>query len=311
MKRQMLIGVATAALLSGCGDGGEQYKREADTLRTEISGLRSELSKATEHLKQLESENFELKQTPQVLLAKVRALIGAKDEAAAKLAQDDLTARHPGSPEDLVGRGLYSDMIKAREASEKELARLASLGFKAIPIKSVFEGSSSTVDLKSAQIANTWKFNDHGDEYEYRTADRGTKYVTAQVVYSSRDNAPKLIPIALYSSQAGKLKRVGVMDFEFVSWKSYATFLGNYHDTGNDFANSERIRFSMGLQVKSEDMSKPMYVVASKTGCADRSEDRFGNPPVKYSIYSCSSFPELLSVEDFSKGELGIIKRLD
>lgn len=311
MKRQMLIGVVTAALLSGCGDGGEQYKREADTLRTEIGGLRSELSKATEQLKQLESENFELKQTPQVLLAKVRALTEAKDEANAKLAQDELTVRHPGSPEILVGRGLYSDMIKAREAKEKESARLASLGFKAIPIKNVFAGNSTTVDLKSAQIGSTWKFNDHGDEYEYRTADRGTKYVTAQVVYSSRDNAPKLIPMAVYSSVAGKLKRVGVMAFEFVSWKNYATFLGNYHDTGNDFANSERIRFSMGLQVKNEDLSKPLYLVAAKTGCADRSEDRFGNPPVKYYTYSCNSFPDVLSVEDFSKGELGIIKRLD
>ena len=109
----------------------------------------------------------------------------------------------------------------------------------------------------------------------------------------------------------GELKRVGVMGFEFVSWKNYATFLGNYHDTGNDFANSERIRFSMGLQVKNEDLSKPLYLVAAKTGCADRSEDRFGNPPVKYYTYSCNSFPDVLSVEDFSKGELGIIKRLD
>lgn len=311
MKHPMLVGVVAAAFLSGCGDGGEQYKREAETLRSEAVGLRSELEKANDKLKLLESENAELKQTPQILLLSIRELINNNEEGQAKLAVDKLLSRYPDSSEALAGQKLYSDLLKERTAKEREKERLASLGFKAVQAKSSFAGDSSSVNIQSAQIGSTWKFNDHGDEYEYRTADRGAKYITAQVVYSAKENNPKLIPIAVYSAEGRKLKLLGIMSFEFVSWKNYATFLGNYHDNGNDFAKTERIRFSMGLQVKSESISRPLYLVANKVGCAIRSEDRFGNPPVGYSTYACSSFPKELSVEDFSRGEIGLIKRLD
>lgn len=63
--------------------------------------------------------------------------------------------------------------------------------------------------------------------------------------------------------------------------------LGNYHDDANDFAHKTSIRFSMGLQVPIEAITKPLYIVASSSGCADRSSERFGNPPVSYSTYSC------------------------
>lgn len=311
MKYPILIVMATVVLLSGCGDGGEQFKKDADKLRSENIGLRADLDVANGKLKLLESENFTLKQTPLVMLGSVRELIVANDENKAQEALDQLIARHPDSSEVVTGRKLLADAVKERESREKEKARIASLGFKAIPVKNSFAGNSSTVNLQSAQLGGTWKFNDHGDSYEYRTADRGSKYVIAQVVYSSRENSPKLLPLAVYSTVGGKLKKLGVMGFEFVSWQSFATFLGNYHDGGNDFANSERIRFAMGLQIKNEDISKPLYIVGGKTGCAERSEDRFGNPPVNYSIYSCESFPQELTVEDFTKGELGIVKRFD
>jgi hypothetical protein len=102
------------------------------------------------------------------------------------------------------------------------------------------------------------------------------------------------------------------MGFEFVRWSSYATFLGNYHDDGNDFAHTASIKFSMGLQVDNGAISKPLYIVASSIGCANRSSNRFGNPPVSYYTYDCDkAAPSVLHAGDFKDGRFGLVKRID
>lgn len=301
-----------AILLAGCGDGGEVYKKEAESLRSDIESLRTEITAAQGKISQLEHENKILKETPHVFLAQVSKAVDGGDEDAAKRALESLTARYADSPEAATGRGLFQKMVEDREAREKEERRLATLGMKAISVKGTFTGDDSTVTLQSAQITGQWSFNDHGDEYEYRSAERDSRYITAKVTYSSKSKDPRLVPLIVYASNGGELKRLGVMGFEFVRWKNYATFLGNYHDNGNDFAHTASIRFSMGLQVQSEDISKPLYIVASSVGCAARSSDRFGRPPVRYMTYSCDkAAPNTLRASDFKDGLFGVVKRID
>lgn len=300
--------VCLAIFLTGCGDGGEVYKKEAESLRSEIESLRAEITAAQGKISQLEHENKTLKETPHVFLAQVRKAIDGGDEDAAKRALESLTARYADSPEAATGSGLFQKMVEDREAREKEARRLAALGMKAIPVKGTFTGDDSTVTLQSAQITGQWSFNDHGDEYEYRSAERGSRYITAKVTYSSKSKNPRLVPLIVYASNGGELKRLGVMGFEFVRWKNYATFLGNYHDDGNDFAHTESIRFSTGLQVQSEDISKPLYIVASSVGCAERNSDRFGRPPVRYMTYSCDkAAPNTLRASDFNGGRFVVV----
>lgn len=310
MKRAMLVGV-TAVLLNGCGDSGEKYRHEAEGLRSDVQQLQSRLALAEGRLKELETENTTLKESPYVLLANVRSFVEKGQEPEAKSAVDVLSRRYPDSAEALAARNIFSAMVSKRETKEKESARLAALGFKGLPVSSVFVGDTSSVNMVSAKVGGTWRFNDHGNEYEYREPERGAQYVTAQVTYSSKQKDPNLLAMAVYSARDGKLKQLGQMGFEFVKWESYATFLGNYHDSGNDFSHSEKIRFSMGVQVQKEELIKPLYIIAAKKGCASRSSDRFGRPPVQYLTYSCQTLPSELTVADFAGGNYGILKRFD
>ncbi|MEB6589337.1 MULTISPECIES: hypothetical protein [Pseudomonas] len=311
MRNGLLVS-CVALSLSGCGDGGEVYKKQAESLRADVKSLQAEVSAAKGRIARLEQENAALKETPPVLLAEVRKAVDAGDEPTAKAALGSLTSRYPDSPEAAIGNGLLQKMVKDREAKEQEERRLAALGMKAIPVKASFTADDSAVSLQSAQVAGQWSFNDYGDQYEYRSAERGSRYITAKVTYSSKSKDPRLAPLIVYASNGGELKRLGVMGFEFVSWSSYATFLGNYHDDANDFAHKASIRFSMGLQVPNEAIIKPLYIVASSSGCADRSSNRFGNPPVSYSTYSCDqAAPAVLRANDFKEGKFGIVKRID
>lgn len=310
--RKDLIVTCLALSLTGCGDGGETYKKEAEDLRSDVKSLQAEITAAKGRIAQLEQENTTLKETPPVLLAHVRKAYDSGDEAATRAALASLTSRYPDSAEAATGSGFLQKMVKDREAKEQEARRLAALGMKAIPVKGSFTADDSSVSLQSAQITGQWSFNDHGDEYEYRSAERGSKYITAKVTYSSKSKNPRLAPLVVYASNGGELKRLGVMGFEFVSWSSYATFLGNYHDDANDFAHKANIRFSMGLQVPNEAITKPLYIVASSSGCADRRSDRFGRPPVSYATYSCDqAAPDVLRATDFNEGRFGIVTRID
>lgn len=301
-----------ALSLTGCGDGGEAYRKQAESLRGDISSLQAQIAAAKTRITQLEQENKTLKETPAVFLAQVRKAVDAEDETTAKAVLASLTSRYADSAEAAIGNGLVQKMVKDREAKEQEERRLAALGMKAIPVKGSFTADDSAVSLQSAQVASQWSFNDHGDKYEYRSAERGSRYITAKVTYSSKSKDPRLAPLIVYASNGGELKRLGVMGFEFVSWSSYATFLGNYHDDANDFAHKASIRFSMGLQVPNEAITKPLYIVASSSGCADRSSDRFGRPPVSYATYSCDqAAPAVLRASDFKEGRFGIVKRID
>lgn len=310
--RKGLVVFCLALSLTACGDGGEAHKKQAESLRAQVASLEADISAAKGRITQLEKENSILKETPSVLLAQVRKAVNSADEAAAKTALISLTARFADSAEVSTGNGLVLKMVKDRESKEQEARRLAALGMKAIPVKGSFTADDSTVSLQSAQIADQWSFNDHGGEYEYRSAERGSRYITARVSYSSKSKDPRLAPLIVYAANGGELKRLGIMGFEFVRWSSYATFLGNYHDTANDFAHTANIRFSMGLQIPTDAITKPLYIVASSSGCSDRSSDRFGNPPVSYSTYGCDkAAPDVLHASDFKEGRFGIVKRID
>jgi hypothetical protein len=307
-----LILACCAVPLAGCGNDAEKYKQQAASLHSAVEALQREVAASQSKITRLEEENKLLKETSSVLLAQVKKAADSGDEAALKNSLALLTSRYPDSPEAAAGTGLLQNMVKDREAMEQEERRLAALGMKAIPVKTTFTADDSAVALQSAQIGSQWSFNDHGGEYEYRTSERGSRYITASVAYSSKSKDPKLAPLIVYASNGGELKRLGVMGFEFVRWSSYATFLGNYHDDGNDFAHTARIRFTMGLQVENGAISKPLYIVASSIGCAERSTDRFGNPPVRYMTYSCDkAAPDVLHASDFKDGRFGIVKRID
>ncbi|MFJ4394439.1 hypothetical protein ACIPZG_06220 [Pseudomonas sp. NPDC089395] len=153
--RNDLVVACLVLSLTGCGDGGEAYKKQAESLRGDVKSLQTQIAAANSRISQLEQENKVLKETPPVSLAQVRKAVDTGNETAAKAALEALTSRYPGSPEAATGSVLLQKMVKDREAKEQEDRRLAALGMKAIPVKSSFTADDSAVSLQSAQVSRS------------------------------------------------------------------------------------------------------------------------------------------------------------
>ena len=98
----------------------------------------------------------------------------------------------------------------------------------------------------------------------------------------------------------------GTFRTEFNRWEDYATYLGNYHDSHNDFAKVNSVKFKLGLQVSDEKLNKPYAIVLMKENVLARHYERFDNPPVSY--VGSADYPSTLSLSDFGSKYV-IVKR--
>ena len=185
------------------------------------------------------------------------------------------------------------------EEKRKEEERIKALGFKAIAEQNSVKIDYNTITLSGISIGSRFTYDSYGDEWYYREADRGSKYVSMQMSVTSSSHNPKLPELAVYSISGDKMKYVA-------RWKDYGAYLGNYHDYSNDFAKVSTVRFKLGLQVENETLAKPYAIVLKKENVLSSKYDRFKNPPVSYSGYA--DYPSTLSIDDF-KGNYVIIKR--
>lgn len=105
--------------------------------------------------------------------------------------------------------------------------------------------------------------------------------------------------IAAYVVDGDVLEKLANVDVRLARWSDYASYLGNYSDSRNDFAKSSKINFNLGVQISDEDLKRrPIFFVAQTTGCLERNFDRFGNPPVSYSGY-CEHLRSKLKLDNF------------
>lgn len=192
------------------------------------------------------------------------------------------------------------EKISALEAAKKaEEERIKALGFKAVTQKTTFKIDYNTVALSSISIGKTFSFDYRSDEWTYREADRGTKYISAAMSVTSTDHDPNLPQLAVYKIEGGEMVYVESFDTEFARWEDYGTYLGNYHDSRNDFAKVSTVKFKVGVQISDDILSKPYAIVVKSENRLTSSYDRYKNPPKSY--VGSVSYPRTLSVEDFSK----------
>ncbi len=150
------------------------------------------------------------------------------------------------------------------------------------PTNSDADTPVATIKTGKIQLKNTSnKFDNYGSRYRYLEADKDCQVVTFDFTATSKDKNPMLPP--LYVAQTddnGNITAISVMDIMFKKWEDYATFLGNYHDSKNDFAKSDSVQFVAFAQVYRN--KGPYIVFTDETGCYARKEDRWKNPPVEY-----------------------------
>ena len=302
---------AVAALLAGCSE--KQSTNEAKPEK--LGEYQQQIRDLTAERDRLKAEVHELSRTPTVILADVTTALSNKDPEKANKEQAELEKRFPKATETADGKkqiAAYRDGI-AKAAAEEQ--RLATLGFKALPVGPTVKGPAVTAKYGDLSFNARFVMDRYDNSYHYRNADRDTKYAVISMTVTAGKGVsnPEMPGAALYWADGAKLKKLGEFAIEFTRWESYATYLGNYSDSRNDFAKVQTIPFTLGVQISDEDAKKkPLYVVATKDGCIQRGYERFKNPPDFYRG-TCLQLKSTLTATDFTDpaSELTVVLRRD
>jgi hypothetical protein len=274
-------------ILTGCNNNKGPKQEDYDKLQAELTDCKKTVE--------------ELSNTPQMRLANGQKFQVENDFANAKKEYKELIEKFPGTDEAKKATTLIADIEKVEIEKKEAEERKKALGFKAIKENTSLKIGDVTIKFNSVNTASQWNFDDYGSEYRLRKAERGEIYIVAKVSISAESKDPSLPPISVYQISNGSLKLLGTMGYEFVRWKDYGSYLGNYADYGNDFSHTKTISFSCGLSISKTDIDdEAVFVVVKKANCFYRSEDRFRNPPVSYSEGDCG-IKSNLTVDDFDK----------
>ena len=266
-----------------------------------LSAVRNELKEANA---QIEILRFPADQR----LNKAKSLIESDnlDDALKEIQQ--LKKVFPNSTEATASESLENRIREKKEAKRIEEERIKALGYKAIPEQSSVKIDYNTITLSGISVGNRFIFDAYDDRWFYRDADRGCKYLTMQMSVTSSNHDPNLPQLAAYSIDGDKMNLIGEFDTEFARWRDYGAYLGNYHDSSNDFSKVSTVKFKLGLQVSNEKLSRPYAIVVMKKNALTSHYDRFANPPKSY--IGSANYPSTLSLDSF-KSNYVLIKRFN
>ena len=89
---------------------------------------------------------------------------------------------------------------------------------------------------------------------------------------------------------------ITLFDVKFYSWSSYGAYLGNYHDSKNDFSKRNTINFTAGAQMEKSNNKRIIFTNGEECyACGGGGYQ----PPVAYYGSQCSQIKKELTVEDF------------
>lgn len=257
----------------------------------------------------------ELENTPDRLLSVVTARATADDLPGATKAQDALKAKFPQAPENQKAQQHVAVLKAKLDRAQEQARQLEAQGFKALPVQPSLDAGPVKLSVGVPTLQRQFVFDRYDDRYHYHDADRDHRFVvvTATATAGKGQHDPDLPGVALYRVDGKALRKVDAFALRFTRWESYATYLGNYGDSRNDFAKASAIPFVYGVQVDDETATKrPLYVVATKRGCMTRLYARFDNPPVSYNA-ACPELAASLALSDLAgeKTRLQVVRRLD
>lgn len=296
MKYKKIIPIAIlCSIFIGCGVDKSEY----DKVKKERDEFDASVKQKDIAIQRLRDTISMLSYPASQRIVKINSLVneGKYNEAKEEMAQ--LSSLFPESKEaqTILSISTKIEGLIAKQKAEEE--RIKAMGFKGLKstLSSIIEYNK--VSFSNITVSNSFIFDSYGDEWRYRTADRGNVYVTAVMTITSSSKDPDLPTLAVYSINGDKMNKEGIMDVRFAKWRDYGTYLGNYSDYGNDFAKTSTIRFKLGVEVPVEVTQKPYAVVLKKYNGLSRNNNRYNTPPVSYS--GSAKYPYTLSLEDFNK----------
>ena len=269
----------------------EMYEKKVDSLSaivTEQNTLIEEMRDSIDLLKYPADQRME----------QAKRLISEEkfDQAIKEL--KDLQKVFPNSSEAQACASLIESINKKKEEKRKEEERIRALGFKAIPQSLTVEIDYNKISISNISVGTNFVFDSYDDHYHYRDADRGCKYVSMAMSVTSSSHDPNLPQFALYTIRGDKMSYEGVFLTRFARWEDYGTYLGNYHDSHNDFAKVSTVKFKLGIEVSEDVLRGPYAIVVKKVNALTSSYDRYENPPKSYT--GIVSYPSTLIIDDFS-----------
>lgn len=232
-------------------------------------------------------------------LIKIKSLIAEDCFADAKNEISDLETLFPNSKEAKEAQSLRYSISAKEEAIRAEQERIQALGFKAIKAKTSFQIDYNNIILSNISIGKQFSYDSYGDYYFVSTADRGNRYVTASMSVTSSSTNPKLPQFAIYSIYGKQMKYQGRFTTKFARWEDYGTYLGNYHDNGNDFAKVSTVKFKIGVEVSTWVALDPFAIVVKKSNELELAYDRYSDPPMSYE--GSVDYPDTLTMSNFEE----------
>jgi len=284
--------------LSACNNSGVS-QADYDALLKEKEALVSEVKSLRDSIKLL---SFPADQR----LAKIKKLVSEQSYQQALQGISDLTKTFPSSAEATTAKDMIPQINSLIEKKKAEEERIKALGFKAVKQSLTATIDYNKIELSNISIGNTFTHDSYDDRYFYNTADRDNKYISVAMKVTSSSKEPKLPQLAVYTVSGDKMNLVETFRTEFARWNDYGSYLGNYHDNGNDFAKTSSVRFKLGAEVSQEILKKPYAIVMMNANVLTREYDKWENPPVSY--VGSGSYPSILSLENFTAGNYTLVK---
>lgn len=302
MKKCVCLLALALTVLASCGPS----QKELDNVNAQLKSSKDSINNLKKQLKEKDDEIKKLSFPADQRLSKIKKDIEEKKYKLALSEIDDLTHTFPNSEESALASQLKETVSGYIAAEEAEKERIKALGFKGLQVYSTVEIDNIKAAFSSFSVGSTYTHDAYDSQYFYNTADKGYCYLSAAMNVTSESSDPNIPEVALYSISGSKLVYEGRFFTNFARWEDYGSYLGNYHDNGNDFSKVSTVRFKIGCHANSEVFKKP-YIVLVKNVCKlERKYEKFENPPVSY--VGTTDYPYTLKLEDFDNNEYYAIK---
>lgn len=304
MKKLYLL-TSIALLFASCDNNA--IKQEIVQLKNQVDSLVQVNNSQASLIASMRDSITVLSYPADQRLSTINKLISDELFDKARLEISNLKKIFPNSKEASNIDQLLVKVNNLEKKKEAEIQRIKALGFKAIKPE-----TSITIDYNkvafSITTSNVFTFDSYGATYFYRDADRGYKYVTGTMTVTSSSKYPDIPEPQLYEIVGDKMVKSSSFDTRFARWSDYGSYLGNYHDSGNDFRKTSTIRFKVGAHIDAEIINKkPVAVVLKHENILSREENDINNPPVSYTG-GYGKYPSELRLEDFTKGDYHVVK---
>lgn len=266
---------------------------EYDSIKSEYETIKKQAVQDSICISNLRDTIAMLSQPADQRLASINKLVSDGDFDKARKEIHELNILFPNSIESQKTKDILQRIDNLIEKQRAEEERIKAMGFKSLkPISSATIGYNK-VSFSGISIGQRFVHDSYDDSYFYSTADRGNVYVTAAMAVTSTSKDPEIPSLAVYSIDGDKMHLEGTMRIELAHWKDYGTYLGNYHDNGNDFSKTSTVRFKLGAEVSADVVKEAYAIVLKKENFATRHYARYDNPPISYS----GSSPYLYNLE--------------